>query len=175
MKTRSARRTWLRQRHQTRDRWRRRRDLPCGPALPSGRARSGERPWNWPATSHRRPLAWAGPPCLGQRQRWTAGISWWGSADCDVLEGIGEREVLRSLEGFGEANSGHGWRRNIKVSWTLSGTEGGPRLQLVLSGSVVSRKDLAHQDLGTGRKACLDRLAGVAVEEDNAGTLSDVV
>ncbi|MFN7024153.1 MAG: SRPBCC family protein [Pseudorhizobium sp.] len=91
--------------------------------------------------------------------------AWDGTIQCEVLEVKENERFSYSWKGGDDGNSGYGSRLDTIVSWTLSETEGGTRLQLVHSGFVVSRNASAYQSLGKGWKVCLDRVGGIAAEE----------
>ena len=66
------------------------------------------------------------------------------------------------------ANSGYGSKLNTVVSWTLSDSEGGTRLQLRHSGFELPRNDTAYVNLGKGWKVCMERVSGIAGEQETA-------
>ncbi|MCF6370808.1 SRPBCC family protein [Rhizobium halophilum] len=107
-------------------------------------------------------------PVVGTRftfQTTPAG-AWDGTIRCEVIEVKENERFSYSWKGGDEGNSGYGSLLDTMVSWTLSETKGGTRLQLVHSGFLLSRNVSAYEGLGKGWKVCLERLAGIAAEED---------
>ena len=95
--------------------------------------------------------------------------NWDGTIHCEVLEVKENERFSYSWKGGDEGNVGYGSRLDTIVSWQLSVTEGGTRLQLVHSGFVVPKNETAYENLGKGWKVCLERVAGIATEEDTTG------
>ena len=109
-------------------------------------------------------------PVVGTRftfQTTPAG-AWDGTIRCEVLEVEENKRFSYSWKGGDAGNSGYGSKLDTKVSWQLSATEAGTRLQLVHSGFVVPANDTAYQNLGKGWKVCFERVAGIATEEDSS-------
>lgn len=96
--------------------------------------------------------------------------AWDGKIRCEVLEVKKNERFSYSWQGGDEGNSGYGSKLDTIVSWHLSATESGTRLRLVHSGFVVPKNETAYTNLGKGWKVCLERVAGIATEQDTAGT-----
>lgn len=94
--------------------------------------------------------------------------AWDGKIRCQVLDVKENERFSYSWQGGDEGNSGYGSKLDTIVSWHLSASEGGTRLRLVHSGFVVPRNDTAYTNLGNGWKICLERVAGIATEQDMA-------
>ena len=94
--------------------------------------------------------------------------AWDGKIRCEVLEVKKNERFSYSWQGGDEGNSGYGSKLDTIVSWHLSATESGTRLRLVHSGFVVPQNDTAYTNLGKGWKTCLERVAGIAAEQDMA-------
>jgi uncharacterized protein YndB with AHSA1/START domain len=94
--------------------------------------------------------------------------AWDGKIRCEVLEVRENERFSYSWQGGDEANSGYGSKLDTIVSWQLSEVEGGTRLRLVHSGFVVPKNDTAYTNLGKGWEICLERVAGIATEQDRA-------
>ena len=94
--------------------------------------------------------------------------AWDGKIRCQVLEVKENERFSYSWQGGDEGNSGYGSKLDTIVSWHLSASEGGTRLRLVHSGFVVPKNETAYTNLGKGWKVCLERVAGIATEQDTA-------
>jgi uncharacterized protein YndB with AHSA1/START domain len=95
--------------------------------------------------------------------------AWDGTIQCEVLEVKENVQFSYSWKGGDDGNSGYGSRLDTIVSWTLSEIEGGTRLQLVHSGFVAPTNATAYQNLDKGWKVCLERVAGIAKEQETPG------
>jgi len=95
--------------------------------------------------------------------------AWDGTIRCEVLEVKENERFSYSWQGGDEGNSGYGSKLDTIVSWHLSATDNGTRLTLVHSGFAVPRNETAYTNLGRGWKVCLERVAGIATEQDTAG------
>lgn len=109
-------------------------------------------------------------PVVGTRftfQTTPAG-AWDGTIHCEVLEVKAFERFSYSWTGGDSANSGYGSKLNTVVSWTLSDSVGGTRLQLRHSGFELPRNDTAYVNLGKGWKVCMERVSGIAGEQETA-------
>jgi uncharacterized protein YndB with AHSA1/START domain len=101
--------------------------------------------------------------------------AWDGKIRCEVLEVKPNERFSYTWRGGDEGNSGYGSKLDTIVSWQLSEVEGGTRLKLVHSGFVAPVNDTAYQNLGKGWKVCLERVAGIATEQDTSGAKGKTV
>lgn len=95
--------------------------------------------------------------------------AWDGTIRCEVLEARPFERFAYSWRGGDEGNTGYGSKLDTIVSWQLSETEAGTRLKLVHSGFALPINDTAYRNLGKGWTTCLERVAGIAAEQDTAG------
>lgn len=95
--------------------------------------------------------------------------AWDGTIHCEVLDVRPLERFSYSWTGGDAANSGYGSRLNTIVRWILSDSEGGTRLQLRHSGFELPRNDTAYTNLGKGWKVCMERVSGIAGEQEAAG------
>jgi len=93
--------------------------------------------------------------------------AWDGTIHCEVLEMKPFERFSYSWKGGDAENSGYGTKLDTVVSWTLSDSEGGTRLQLRHSGFELPRNDTAFINLGKGWKVCMDRVSGIAGEQEH--------
>ena len=109
-------------------------------------------------------------PVVGTRftfQTTPAG-AWDGTIHCEVLEVKPLERFSFSWKGGDAANAGYGSKLNTVVSWTLSDSAGGTRLQLRHSGFELPGNDTAYANLGKGWKVCMERVSGIAGEQETA-------
>ena len=92
--------------------------------------------------------------------------AWDGTIHCEVLEVTPFERFSYAWKGGDRDNSGYGSRLDTVVSWTLSDSEGGTRLQLRHSGFELPMNDTAYANLGKGWKICMERVSGVAGEQE---------
>jgi uncharacterized protein YndB with AHSA1/START domain len=94
--------------------------------------------------------------------------AWDGTIHCEVLEAEPFERFSYSWKGGDSANPGYGSELDTIVSWTLSDSQGGTRLVLRHSGFELPRNDTAYVNLGKGWKVCMERVSGVAGEQEAA-------
>ena len=109
-------------------------------------------------------------PVVGNRFTFqtTCAGAWNGTIHCEVLEVKPFERFSYSWEGGDAGNIGYGSKLNTVVSWTLSDSEGGTRLVLRHSGFELPRNDTAYVNLGKGWKVCMERVSGIAGEQETA-------
>lgn len=107
-------------------------------------------------------------PVIGTRftfQTTPAG-DWDGVIRCEVLDIRPMEHFSFSWAGGHADNIGYGSKLNTIVSWTLSDSEAGTRLTLRHSGFRMPDNDTAFGNLGKGWKTCLERVSGLAGEQE---------
>jgi uncharacterized protein YndB with AHSA1/START domain len=95
--------------------------------------------------------------------------AWDGTIRCQVLELTPFERFSFSWTGGDAGNSGYGSKIDTIVSWTLSEMPGGTRLVLRHSGFELPKNDTAYTNLGKGWRVCLERVSGIAREQEATG------
>lgn len=78
--------------------------------------------------------------------------AWDGVIHCEVLDVISNERFVYSWKGGHSGNTGYGSLLDTVVTWTISRTANGTRVQLVHSGFVVPRNASALETMGNGWK-----------------------
>jgi uncharacterized protein YndB with AHSA1/START domain len=84
--------------------------------------------------------------------------AWDGTIDCQVLEVVQGRRLAYAWKSGHAGNEGYGAPLDTIVSFTLTPVDGGTRVQLVHSGFVLPRNELARKNMGEGWKKIIGRL-----------------
>ena len=95
--------------------------------------------------------------------------AWDGTIRCEVLEVVPGRRLVYAWRGGDAANVGYGSLLDTVVTWTLTPSEAGTRVQVVHSGFELPRNEIAYQNMGSGWTTVLRRLDGVAGGKDQEG------
>ncbi len=91
--------------------------------------------------------------------------AWDGTIHCKVLEVVRNRRIAYEWKGGDEANAGYGSKLDTIVSFTLTPVDGGTRVQMVHSGFVLPKNQVARRNMGEGWSKVITRL-GEAVAKD---------
>ena len=106
-------------------------------------------------------------PVVGARFTYqtTPGGAWDGVIHCEVLEVEPSRRLVYAWKGgHPDISTGYGAPLDTLVSFTLTPTEAGTRVQLIHSGFVLPRNEGAHKNMGDGWKKIVPRLGDIAGE-----------
>ncbi len=96
---------------------------------------------------------------------------WDGTIHCEMLEVVPHERLSYAWKGGHESNDdGYGSKLETVVTFTLSKTEAGTRLQLVHSGFVLPKNDSAYRNMGEGWKTVIKRLDTVVAEQASSQT-----
>ncbi len=106
-------------------------------------------------------------PVVGQAFTFktTPAGAWDGTIHCRVLEVEANRRIAYAWVGGDAANTGYGSKLDTVVTFTLTPVDQGTRLQLVHSGFVLPRNEVARKNMGEGWPKVLARF-GEAVGKD---------
>jgi uncharacterized protein YndB with AHSA1/START domain len=91
--------------------------------------------------------------------------AWDGTIRCKVLEVLHTRRLAYEWKGGDEGNIGYGSKLDTIVSFTLTPVDGGTRVQMVHSGFVMPKNEVARKNMGDGWGKVISRL-GEAVAGD---------
>ena len=90
---------------------------------------------------------------------------WDGTIRCRVIEVVPDSRLSYSWQGGHPSNVGYGAPLDTVVTWTLTPTDGGTRVQLVHSGFVLPRNDSAYTGMGEGWKKVVRQLDDITAEQ----------
>lgn len=90
---------------------------------------------------------------------------WDGTIRCEVIEVTENQRLSYSWAGGHEDNVGYGSKLETLVTITLSAVERGTRLQLIHSGFLLPRNEVAYRNMSDGWKVVTKRLDQVAAED----------
>jgi uncharacterized protein YndB with AHSA1/START domain len=90
---------------------------------------------------------------------------WDGTIRCEVVEVTENQRLSYSWVGGHEDNVGYGSKLETLVTITLSAVDGGTRLQLIHSGFLLPRNEVAYRYMSDGWKVVTKRLDQVAAED----------
>lgn len=94
---------------------------------------------------------------------------WDGTIRCEVTEVAPCQRLSFSWSGGHEDNLGYGSKLATLVTFTLTPIAGGTRLQLIHSGFLLPRNEVAYRNMSEGWKVVTQRLEQVVVAELAAG------
>jgi uncharacterized protein YndB with AHSA1/START domain len=97
---------------------------------------------------------------------------WDGTIRCEVVEVIENQRLSYTWTGGHDDNAGYGSKLETLVTITLSETDGGTRLQLIHSGFLLPRNEIAYRNMSDGWKVVTKRLDQVAAEDTAEQTLN---
>ncbi|MDC7694254.1 SRPBCC domain-containing protein [Asticcacaulis sp. DXS10W] len=103
-------------------------------------------------------------PIQGKRFTYqtTAKGQWDGQINCEVLEAVPNERLSFSWKGGHETNEGYGSRLETTVTFTITPTEEGSRLQLVHAGFELPKNEVAFTGMGSGWPDVLRKIGAVA-------------
>jgi len=90
--------------------------------------------------------------------------AWDGTIHCEVLEVVPNERFAYAWKGGDESNAGYGSKLDTVVTFTLTRVEGGTRVRAVHSGFEMPKNETAYTSMGKGWKVCVERIGGVAGE-----------
>ena len=91
--------------------------------------------------------------------------AWDGVIRCKVLEVVPNRRLSYAWKSGDAGNTGYGALLDTVVTWTLSAVEAGTRVQLVHSGFVTPRNDLAYRNMSEGWAKIMLQLEAISGEQ----------
>ena len=92
--------------------------------------------------------------------------AWDGIIRCKVLEVVPGRRLSYAWKGGDDGNVGYGSRLDTIVTFSLTPTEAGTRVQLVHAGFETPRNDIAYKNMSEGWAKCVKRLDAASVEKN---------